>query len=348
MKHKILFLERKPSEFVSIERVFRQIAKHLPEGLFDFDFQQMLYQNNLFGILKNLVLFRKQPADIYHITGHIHYLALLLPKRTTVLTIHDLVILHTRSGLRRYVLKKLLFDLPLKRLEYVTVVSEATKIDLLTHTNVDPLKICVIENPLCDGYVSAPEKQFNRECPTILQIGTMDNKNVPNLVHALNGLTCKLRIIGRLDDKIIKALKANETSYENICDLDEKEIVEQYRNADIVAFCSTSEGFGLPIIEAQAMSKAVITSDLSPMKDIAGGGAVLVDPYDISSIRNGILKLMNEPELRKELIKRGLRNVERFDPKKIARQYADLYEQVLANDALRRTTDRRLEVNNLN
>ena len=339
MKHKILFVERKPSEFISIEKVFRQNARHLPDGLFEVEFQQLPYGNNLFGILKNLLFYRRQPADIYHITGHIHYIALLFPKRNTVLTIHDLVILDRRSGLRRYVLKKLLFDWPLKKLDYITVVSEATKTALLKCTNVNAHKIRVIENPLGDGFDAEPERQFNRKCPTILQVGTMQNKNVPALIRAISGLKCRLRIIGRMDDKIIQALEANGTSYENVSDLGSDQIVEEYRSSDIVAFCSTSEGFGLPIIEAQAMRKAVVTSDLSPMKEIAGGGAFLADPYDASSIRSGILKLMNEPKLRNELIERGVKNVERFDPKTIARQCADLYEEILANCKSRRTTD---------
>ncbi len=121
---------------VSIEKVFRQVAKNLPQEKFSIVFQQLKYANDLFGTLKNLFFFQKKEADIYHITGHVHYMALLLPKNNTVLTIHDAGILHIRRGLRRYILKKLLFDLPVKRLKYITAVSETTKREVVLHTKL--------------------------------------------------------------------------------------------------------------------------------------------------------------------------------------------------------------------
>ena len=71
------------------------------------------------------------------------------------------------------------------------------------------------------------------------------------------------------------------------CDLSNQEILDEYMNCDIVSFPSLYEGFGMPIIEGQAVGRVVFTSDLEPMKEIAGDAALLVDPYSIESIRNG-------------------------------------------------------------
>lgn len=330
-KHKVLFVERKPFESVSIERVFEQIAKDIPGDEFCVEFQKVPYGNSPLDIFKNLLFFRPKPADVYHITGQIHYMALRLPANKTVLTIHDLVFLHRRSGIRRYVLKKLFLDLPLKKLNFITAISQATKDEIVKFTKYDPAKIRVIENPLSDGFDPYPEKPFDQECPTILQIGTAANKNFPNLIRALMGVNCRLRIIGRLSAKIEEALAANGVQFETIFDVAARDMIEEYRNADVIAFCSTYEGFGLPIIEAQAMKKPVITSNISPMKDVAGDGAVLVDPNDVTAIRNGLKMIINEPSYREALIKKGTENVKRFSSAKAAMQYLEVYDSVLQN-----------------
>ncbi len=329
MKHKILFVERKPSESVSIERVFQQIAKDLPEGRFDIARQSMPYGNGIFGTFLNLLFFKPNRADIYHITGQVHYIALRLPKKKTVLTVHDLIFLHRRTGLRHFVLKWLFLKLPLKKLDFVTTVSRTTKDEILKYARVDGQKIRVIENPVIEGFEPRDEKPFDENCPVILQIGTAENKNLVKLIRALRGMTCKLRIIGRLDARICETLRSCEVEYENTFGLDQNGIVEEYRKADIVAFCSSYEGFGLPIIEAQAIRKPVITSNRSPMREVAGTAACLVEPDDVLSIRRGVLKIINYPEYRMNLIEQGKNNVRRFDGKKIAAQYADLYDDIL-------------------
>lgn len=331
MKTKILYVERKPSESVSIERVFRQIAKSLSKERFEVFFDRLQFPNDVISTFKNLIFYRKPSADIYHITGHIHYIALILPKRKTVLTIHDVRLLYIRKGLRRFVLKKLLFDLPIRKLKYITAISEATKKEIVFFTKCDEKKIRIIENPLPDSVLHKEVKKFNSECPLILQIGTTDNKNVDNLVKALKGINCRLKIIGEISAEINKLLKDNQISYENAAGLNDSEIRDEYEKADIVTFCSTYEGFGLPIIEAQAMGKPVVTSNLDPMKEVAGGAAMLVEPFEISSIKEGILKVVKDENLRKSLVNKGFENIKRFESSNIAGLYENLYMEILEN-----------------
>ena len=291
MTTKILFVERKPSNSISIEKVFRQIAKNLSKAKFTTSFEQLNFGNDLIGTLKNLLFYRKSKADIYHITGHVHYIALILPKNRTILTVHDLGILYIRKGLRRYILKKLLFDLPIAKLKYITAVSETTKTEIIKYTGCRSEKIRVIENPLREDFCLTKKKPFNTDLPTILQIGTTYNKNLKNVVKALNGLHCRFRIIGQLDKKMLDFLEENQIKFQNKTDLNDLEIRKEYQDADIVTFCSTFEGFGLPIIEAQAMRTPVITSNINPMKDVAGDFAALADPNDFMHIRSIVLKI---------------------------------------------------------
>ncbi len=332
MKSKILFIERKYWGFVSIEKVFEQIAKNLNLEKFESSFVKVLYGNSLVEIIKNLIFFRKAEADIYHITGHIHYLALILPPNKTILTIHDLGFLHIRKGLRRYIIKKLFLDFPVKKLKYITAISEKTKNEIITFTNCSPDKIIVIENPVQGQYLVGEEKEFNKSCPTILQIGTLPNKNVLNLIKAIKGMNCTLKLIGELDENLILKLNESKIKFENASGLDDSQIKNEYQKADIVTFCSTYEGFGLPIIEAQAMGKPVVTSNLSPMKEVAGGAAILVDPFDFESIKIGISGLIDNESRREELRVKGLENVARFSPKKIAEHYEKIYTKIRNNN----------------
>jgi glycosyltransferase involved in cell wall biosynthesis len=323
---KVLFIERRPTTTVSLEKVFREIASQLVEQGIDVEFQQVAFDNNLLGILKNILTFKPKDADIYHVTGHIHYISLVLKSIKTVLTIHDLRILHDRKGIRKWFIKKLFFDMPSKHLKFITTISDATKFELMKETSCIEAKIRVIDNPAFTISNNHKFKEFDEKRPTILQIGTAQHKNIPNLINAIKGLDCKLRIVGEIDANLSKLLRG--LNFENVISLNDTEIQNEYSNADIVAFCSTYEGFGLPIIEAQAFSKPLITSNISPMKDVAGADACLVNPNDSNSIRKAINKIISDKVYREHIVLNGLENIKRFDSKKIATQYLDLYREI--------------------
>lgn len=331
MKTKVLFVERKPSHAVSIEKVFRQVAESISKEAFEIGFQQLEYPNDVYGTVKNLFLYKKSKADIYHVTGHVHYICLVLPKNRTILTVHDVGILHIRSGLRRFVLKKLLFDLPLKRLKYITAVSEATKREIVQHIKCSPDKIRVIENPLQKQFYATTKKEFDETFPLILQIGTTANKNLPRLFEALEGISCQLTIVGQIDSETARLLKEKKIVYRNKLNLSNEEIRDEYANADMVTFCSTFEGFGLPIIEAQAMLTPVVTSDISPLREVAGAGAALAEPDNPNCIRNCILRIIKNKEYRKEIVASGTENIKRFRAETIAASYEKLYREVASS-----------------
>ncbi|HEY8560612.1 MAG TPA: glycosyltransferase family 1 protein [Pyrinomonadaceae bacterium] len=336
MKARILFIERKfwKQNFAafSLEKVFEQIAKLLPADVFETSTVKVPFGNSFFDILKNLLFFRKSAAEIYHVTGQIHYLALVLPPEKTVLTIHDVGFMNHERRLSRLIIKKLFLDLPVRRLRFITTVSENTKKSILENTDCPPEKIRVIENPVQEHYLNAKRKEFNKKRPTILQIGITPNKNIPNLIEALKGIECRLRIIGNLTDDLVSALEAGKIVYENAYGLDDLEMRGEYENADLVTFCSTFEGFGLPVIEAQAMRTPVLTSDISPLREVAGGAAFLADPFDVESIREGVLKIIGDDEFRNRIVERGVENSKRFEPRAIAARYEKLYLEMLGGE----------------
>jgi glycosyltransferase involved in cell wall biosynthesis len=172
-------------------------------------------------------------------------------------------------------------------------------------------------------------KPFPRANPRILQVGTTPNKNIVRLIEAMQGLDATLVVIGKLDDSQQKLLAHHGIRHENHRNISEEEVVALYRSADLVSFASTLEGFGMPILEAQAIGRPVLTSNCTSMPDVAGAGALLVDPYSITSIRSGLIRLIEDESYRKELITSGQDNVRRFSSDAIAARYLELYKSLL-------------------
>lgn len=331
MSFTVSFIERRDPETSSLERVFRSVGEILSERGLNIRYDKVPYGNSIRGMVANLFARRPKGADIYHVTGHIHYYALLLPAKKTVLTVHDLQILNVRKGIRRYLIKKLFYDLPVKKLRYITVISEQTKRELVKATNCPHERVVVIENPVTIGTLPG-KKPFDKNCPTILHIGTAPHKNLHNLIGAIDQIRCRLKIIGPLDKVTLEMLRESHIDFENLVHISDAEITDEYLNSDLVSFCSTAEGFGLPILEAQALAIPLVTSDLSPMKEVAGEGAILVNPHDPLSIRNGISEIIANDDARAKIIEKGMQNIRRFSPERIAGEYQKLYATIIENN----------------
>jgi glycosyltransferase involved in cell wall biosynthesis len=263
-------------------------------------------------------------GEINHITGDIHFIAIFLKKRKTILTIHDVGFMSNRNYFVRVLLKLFWITLPVYRSAIITTVSTATKLELLKYVGVNPARIRVVYVPI-DPHFSASVKEFDKTLPRILQIGTKPNKNLPRLFESLKGISCKLIIVGIMDADLIRLLKISQLNYEIFSNLTNAEMIDQYRAADIVSFVSTYEGFGMPIVEANATGRVIVTSNILSMPEIAGDAAHLVDPFDNKSIRDGFLKVINDDVYREKLILNGFANQKRFEVAKIASDYFHIY-----------------------
>jgi glycosyltransferase involved in cell wall biosynthesis len=329
VKNSIIFFFRKPKAGVfSIEKLFINIQQFFPSevtyhNIYSTKFSEGIL--NRFYILKEAFLNR---GRINHITGDISFIAIALPKNKTILTIHDIESFKGSNNISDFIIKFFWLRIPLKLVRFVTVVSEETKTVLLKNYKINPQKVIVIPNIVSPRFKYVPKNIFNSRKPVILQIGTKYNKNIERTIQALDGINCEFIIIGKLSREQIKLLEKYQVYYTNMFDLSEEELIQAYINADIVSFVSLFEGFGLPILEAQAIGRAVITSNCSSMPEVSGDAAVLVNPFSVESIHEGFMKIINDENLRIDLIEKGLVNVKRFDPNRIAKDYLDLYSRI--------------------
>ncbi|NJB87432.1 glycosyltransferase involved in cell wall biosynthesis [Lewinella marina] len=337
MRLNLFYRKAYPTAF-SIERLFDQLTGvFAARGLDVRRLELPEYNNTLGNVRTNNRWARAQVQGstsegpcVHHITGDVNSIVFAL-RGPTVITIHDCnpLLRYPRWHPRYWFYRWVIFEGPARRAAAVTVISEKTRRELLDLTRVGSSKLHVIPNFVDPAFTHHP-REFNDSRPTILQIGVKPNKNLARLAEALAGVPCRLEIIGQPSSGDLAALEANGVDFHWATGLSDEAVRQRYTDCDLLAFVSTYEGFGLPILEAQVTGRAVVTSDLSPHREVAGdGGAELVDPLDPASIREGILRVIQQPDYRKQLIERGRQNVADYHIEAIADRYLDLYSSLL-------------------
>jgi glycosyltransferase involved in cell wall biosynthesis len=332
----VVFFQRKPRSVgnYSVEYIFEDVRKRLRNKLNGRVVISKYESKGLLPRLYNVVEAYFKRGIVNHITGDVNYLGLFLSNRNTVNTILDCVHLNSSKGVKYKILKYFWLSIPERRARFITAISESTKREILKHHRCDPDKIVVIYVAISPQF-KFRHKEFNRAKPRILQVGTAPNKNIPRLIEALRGIPCTLNIIGKRNEEYEQLCRLNSVDLVYESGLSDEDMVLRYEEADVVSLISTYEGFGMPILEAQAVGRAVITSNVYSMPEVAGDSAVIVDPADIEQIREAFLKIINDDKFRNERIEEGLLNIKRFDPDKIADDYYDLYMRIYSENKAR-------------
>jgi len=325
----VIHYHRKPlPRYFSVERLFADIRGAFPA---DINCKVIVSRYPSQGVLPRIfntleAAFRQ--GDVNHITGDVHFLVLLLKKKKTLLTVLDCGIVTRRpKGIGRSLLKLFWYTLPVRRCAVVAAISEFTKTELIELTGCDAERVRVVHVPLGKSFQPSP-RPFRLECPRLLHLGTSDNKNLDRSIEALKGIPCHLHIVGNPSSAQRAALDRNGIAYTADASLTDDQVLEAYRDCDVVLFPSTYEGFGMPIIEGQAIGRVVVAGNVCSMPEVAGGAACLVDPFDVQAIRAGVVRVIEDPEYRAELIHKGFVNAARFSPASIAAQYAQIYREL--------------------
>jgi glycosyltransferase involved in cell wall biosynthesis len=326
-----MFMRRPLPAHHSVERLFAAVRAHLPP---DIACTAHVCSRESIGLWRRLWItieaaFRQ--AEVNHITGDVQFLTVLMNPKRTILTVLDLTNVERMRGVRRWLFLLIWYRIPIARAKVVTVISAVTRDHLLRTLGPLRAEVRVIHCCLIDGLEPSP-RTFNSVKPVILFVGLAENKNFHRTVAALAGVPCDLRIIGNLQDEHRALLATHRVAFTSASRLSDEAMRQEYAKCDMLVFASTAEGFGLPILEAQAVGRPVVTSGISSMPEVAGDAAEFVDPFDVASIRAGVRRVIEDATHREVLIARGLENVRRFSPQAIADQYANLYRQVAQGD----------------
>jgi glycosyltransferase involved in cell wall biosynthesis len=295
------------------------------------------------------VLMRERP-DVYHAPHYVLPPAVPCP---SVVTIHDCIHLMFPQYLPNkaaYAYAKASMWGAAKRSDRILTVSEASKRDILHFFNVAPEKIVVVYNAIDERFGVAPRdedvarvrERYQLDHGFVLYAGTIKpHKNLVRLIEAFDALRkemvedLKLLIIG---DEISKLPALRRAVHRHklhkhvrfLGFLPDETLAILYRLAAVFVFPSLYEGFGLPPLEAMASGTPVVTSNLSSMPEVAGDAAVLVDPYDVDAIKEGIKRVLTDARLREELVQKGLVRARDFSWERSVSRIREIYLETAA------------------
>lgn len=292
----------------------------------------------------------RHPPDVFFTPAHVIPFSYFGP---SVATIHDLGYHHFPEAHPKRQLAYLRWSTRHngRRARRIIADSEATKQDLIHLDGIPTDKIDVIYpgvdpalQPVTDeGMMTAVLRKHNITPPYLLTLSTLQpRKNLVRLIqaYAASGLPHQLVLAGKpgwLSQPILEVI-SNQSSVisEKIVVtgfVDEVDKAALLSGATAVLYPSLYEGFGFPVLEAQACGTAVLTATTSSLPEVAGNAALLVDPLDTAAISQGMQTLVNDKNLRQTLVQKGFENVRRFRWEETAVQVLHALEKAAAQES---------------
>ncbi|MGH7214113.1 MAG: glycosyltransferase family 4 protein [Tepidisphaeraceae bacterium] len=307
-----------------------------------------------FGLPK---LSRGLGADIYH--GTFNVVPWRRPAPLVVLTVHDMAVFaHPGAYSRKFAAYgRVVSRMGIRKADRIITVSDATARELIKYVPEGAGKIITIHNGVGEEFLRAAEfpperveqtiRRLNIPAPYVLFVGNLERKkNLPNLIEAFRRLragTCLKHSLVIVGEKLAKGpdvgLNATEseladagvhfTGY-----IEDADLPVLYRGADLAAYPSIYEGFGMPVLEGMAAGVPVLTSNVSSLPEVAGGAAMLVDPYDVEDMAAGLHRALTDKDWRRQAVATGAERAAALswaqNARRTARVYQELWEEAIS------------------
>jgi glycosyltransferase involved in cell wall biosynthesis len=271
---------------------------------------------------------RRARVDLVH--GPVNVVPRGLPG-PSVVTIHDLAFLRWPDQIpaRRYRYLARELTASAKRATRILAVSEATKRDLVERLGIDPAKIACTPlgvdarfRPMVSGKIDEFRVAKGVTRPYILSVATFEpRKNLPRLLDAFAMVADRVPhelvlvgpegwLTGAIHEQLQRPALADRVRVTGF--VPDEELPAWYSGADLFAYPSLYEGFGLPPLEAMACGVPVLTSNCSSLPEVVGDAALMVDPTDTGAIADGILRVLTAQAFATDLRQRGPRRAAGF------------------------------------
>ncbi len=263
-----------------------------------------------------------------------------------LLTVHDLSFVHHPDAfvpsLQRYLQR--VVPRSIDQADLVLADSAHTRNDLIALFDVAPAEVTVIYPGVDSRFQPEPvpgERRRLRERysigdkPYVLSVGTLQpRKNYGHLIRGFVrfqadiGSEMELLIAGGrgwLYEDIVREVEKHD-GVRLLGFVEDEDLPALYRGADLFALTSLYEGFGLPVLEAMACGTPTICSNTSSLPEVAGDGALLIDPLNPSELTEALMQMVEDKDLRERMVSRGLAQAANFTWERSARDLLDVVD----------------------
>jgi glycosyltransferase involved in cell wall biosynthesis len=300
--------------------------------------------SNIYSLTEQMELLKKTPSrtDVFW-SPHINIPLMFRGK--LLVTVHDAFFLANPQfvwGFHKQLYARFMFNTLSRKATHIITPSNFTKKELQHYLKLDVDKVSTIYNGVQEGWFHLTKEEFPNNKPYLLYVGNVKpHKNLKALLIGFDIIKEKIKhdiiIVGKKDgfitgdDEIAHMASTMGDRVKFTGYITDDELKQYYVHADALVFPSIYEGFGLPPIEAMACGCPSIVSKAASIPEICDSATLYFDPFNPQDIASKIEMLVNDNNLRNDIVQKGLSRARQFLWDKSAKETIGVIEEVLSS-----------------